>query len=240
MTALPWSRQMAAALVLMLLAGCNSTYPYLPGGGKTAAPPGGTPPATAPAPVPAVPQGDAAQQLQALEARVQQLEQRLAGLEQRQAAPPGGAPEKTVAAGPERRSPTAPAAPAPGRGPQEKAYEDGLRLYRNKKYSAAREKFSLYLQYQPQGGKASEARFFLADSFFQEKKYREAALEFHKLVGQHPQSFRAPSALWRQALAYQHLQQKQNYRNTLKKLVKDHPQSPEAREAEKRLKSEGR
>jgi tol-pal system protein YbgF len=176
------------------------------------------------------PQPDPARTIRDLELLVQQLEARVADLE-------AGKPlasSREAARRALKGYPAPTGAKAAGGG--EKAYSEGMRLYQAKKYSEAREKFHQYLQGQPRGSKAPEARYHMADSFFQEGKYKEAGVEFNKLAVQFPKSILAPAALLRQAQAYKNLQQTANYRSILKKLEQTYPQSPEAREAQKWLK----
>jgi len=219
-------RHLAVVMGLLFLAACSQTYPYVPTTTKTVVPPqeGGEAPPAPPAGAPPLePRPDLATQVKALEARVQQLEGRLAEVERTR-----------VASAP---SPAAPSGyPKAGAPAGDKAYAEGLRLYQGKKYGPAREKFSQYLKDQPQGPKAAEARYHLADSFYLEGKYKEAAVEFNKMATQHPKSILAPAALLRQALAYKSLQQTANYQSTLKKLVQSYPKSPEAKEAQRWLK----
>ncbi len=231
---------LAVVLLVLFLAGCTETYAYLPSvGSKGAAPTPGAeaqpaPAAAEPAPVAEAPapKPDLNQQVQSLEARLQQLENRLAQMEARPAAP--SAPALKTKERPGVAPPPAPAAtPATS---ADKLYTEGFRLYQAKKYAPARTKFSQYLKEQAKGAKVQEARYYLADSFYQEAKYQEAAVEFNKLVSQSPKSILAPAAMLRQALSYQHLQQTASYRSTLKKLVQAYPKSPEAKEAEKWLK----
>ena len=111
-----------------------------------------------------------------------------------------------------------------------------MRLYHAKKYGDARQQLYQYLKNQPKGPKAQEARYYLADSFYQEGKYQEAGVEFNKLRLQFPKSILVPAGLLRQALCYKNQQQLGTYRSTLQKLVKAYPNSPEAKEAQKMLK----
>ena len=111
-----------------------------------------------------------------------------------------------------------------------------MRLYHAKKYGEAQNQLHQYLKSQPKGPKAPEARYYLADSFYQEGKFKEAGVEFNKLRLQFPQSILAPAGLLRQALCYKNQQQMGTYRSTLQKLVKAYPNSPEAKEAQKMLK----
>jgi tol-pal system protein YbgF len=221
-------RYLVVTALLLLLAACGQ-FP----GMRTPMPP--TPPepppgeAAAPTQAPA-PAPDLAQQVQNLEARVAQLESRSADLEGRKKAP---APVKERAAPP----PAAPSSPKPAVSSTggDKNYTEGMRLYHAKKYAEARQQLYQYLKGQPKGPKAPEARYYLADSFYQEGKYAEAGVEFNKLRLQSPKSILAPAGLLRQALCYKNQQQMGTYRTTLQKLVKAYPNSPEAKEAQKML-----
>jgi tol-pal system protein YbgF len=222
-------RYLVVTALLLLLAACGQ----LPGMRTSMPPPPAeTPPgAAAPGPGPApAPAPDLAQQVQNLEAQVQQLESRLAELEGHKKAP---APAKERAVPP----PSTPSSskPAVSSAASEKNYTEGMRLYHAKKYDEARHQLYQYLKNQPRGPKAPEARYYLADSFYQEGKYGEAGVEFNKLRLQSPQSILAPAGLLRQALCYKNQQQMGTYRSTLQKLVKAYPNSPEAKEAQKML-----
>jgi tol-pal system protein YbgF len=231
-------RSLALFALMMFLAACSQTYSYVPSMGKpAAAPPEGAQvaaetPAAAPAPTPDLPT-----QVRTLEARVQQLEARLTEMEAQKAAPAGASrareqkPSKMPAPSTTSYPQAAPAA-------AEKSYQEGMKLYHSKKYGAARTQFHQYLKAHPQGSRAGESRYYLADSFYQEGKYREAAVEFNKMATQSPKSILAPAALLRQAMAYKQQQQSSAYRNTLRKLAKSYPNSPEAKEAQKWLKEE--
>ena len=217
-------RYLVVAALLLLLAACGR-FP----GMRTSMPPtpAETPPgAAAPAPAP-----DLAQQVQNLEARVQQLESNLADQEGHKGTP---------AAARERAVPPPSASPSPqpavSSAAADKNYTEGMRLYHAKKFGDARHQLYQYLKNQPKGSKAPEARYYLADSFYQEGKYQEAGVEFNKLRLQSPQSILAPAGLLRQALCYKNQQQMGTYRSTLQKLVKAYPNSPEAKEAQKMLK----
>jgi tol-pal system protein YbgF len=226
-------RYLVITTLLLFLAACGR----FPGMRTDMPPPPAEPPPGVAAPPPAP---DLPQQVQNLEVRVQQLESQLAQL-QSQTAPPAAAKPRALpapaAAGPPKTAgapkAAAPAAASPG---SEKNYTEGMRLYHAKKYAEAQNQLYQYLKSQPKGPKAPEARYYLADSFYQEGKFREAGVEFNKLRLQSPQSILAPAGLLRQALCYKNQQQMSTYRSTLQKLVKAYPNSPEAKEAQKMLK----
>ena len=217
-------RYLVVAALLLLLAACGQ----FPGMRTNMPPVPAETPAGAAAPAPAP---DLTQQVQNLEVRMQQVESRLADLEGRKGTP-APARERAVPA------PSAPPAPQPAvsSAAADKNYTEGMRLYHAKKFGDARHQLYQYLKNQPKGSKAPEARYYLADSFYQEGKYQEAGVEFNKLRLQFPKSILAPAGLLRQALCYKNQQQTGTYRSTLQKLVKAYPNSPEAKEAQKMLK----
>jgi len=219
-------RYLGVGVLLLLTSACATYFPQF---GRTQMPP-----------VPQSPPGtvtpseartaDLNQQLQGLEARVQELETKVANLEGRAPAPVK-AKRRALPASPTTMYP----APTVASAAVGKYYTEGMGFYRAKKYREARQSFYQYLKNQPRGTKAPEARYYLADSFYQEGKYREAGVEFNKLRLQFPKSILAPAGLLRQALCYKNQQQMSTYRSTLQKLVKAYPNSPEAKEAQKML-----
>ncbi len=225
---------LAGLTLALVMAGCSSTYTYVPApSAKTVAEPAPEgQPAGGPAPEA---QQDLSLRVKALEERVSQLESRLA-----EAPPPRSTPAPRREMARQIPAPSTSVYPKPSAAQGDKVYSEGFRLYQNKKYGAAREKFHLYLKDHPQGAKAPEARYHLAYSFSQEGKYKEAAVEFNKLATQFPKSPLAPAALKQQALAYKNLKQTPQYHSTLKKLAQAYPQSPEAKEAQKLLKEGGK
>ena len=227
-------RYLVVAALLLLLAACGQ-FPGMrtnmpPTPAET--PPGAAAPGPAQAPAPAP---DLAQQVQNLEVRVQQLESQSGATWKAGPGGPGGC-QAPGPAGPLRRRLSQGRGPRSGSPGSDKNYTEGMRLYHAKKYGEAQNQLHQYLKSQPKGPKAPEARYYLADSFYQEGKYQEAGVEFNKLRLQFPKSILAPAGLLRQALCYKNQQQMGTYRSTLQKLVKAYPNSPEAKEAQKMLK----
>jgi TolA-binding protein len=222
-------RYLVVTMVLVLTAACGTFPPF-----RTSMPPvpSENPPGTM---SPSQAQtAELAQQVRNLEARVQQLERQVATLQGRPGAPVPAKP-RHVPAPSTTTYPRAAAPPAVSSAAAQKHYTEGMSLYHAKKYAAARKQLYLCLKSQPKGPRAPEARYYLADSFYQEGKYREAAVEFNKLRLQFPRSILAPAGLLRQALCYKHQRRMSAYRDTLNKLVKAYPHSPEAKEARKLL-----
>ena len=88
--------------------------------------------------------------------------------------------------------------------PQEKesqlfqtAYSD----YLKGQYSLAVMGLQEYLRLNPQGSRAAEAEYWLAESFFSQKDFKSAVEEFDKLIKNHPKSRWAAPGLYKKALA---------------------------------------
>ena len=175
-------------------------------------------------------QGQMRDRMLALERDLAAAQERLAQLEGKR---PASAPktEPPAAAAPIREVAPPPAAAKSTGDP----LQEGLSLYRQKSYSAARENLQHYLKDHPKGDRAPEARYALADSFLQEKKYDEAIVEFNKVVEGSPRSSYAPGALLKQSQAFK-AQGKAKVANlVLEKLIADYPKSSEAAQARKLL-----
>ncbi len=167
-----------------------------------------------------------------LERDLAALQERLARLEGARSAPAPRA-ESPPEAAPIREVAPPPVAAKPSSDP----LAEGLALYKKKSYPAAREQLAQYLKAQPKGDKASEARYYLADSLLQEKRYDEAIVEFNKIVEGHPKSTWAPAALLKQSQAFKAQGKTKVAHLVLEKLVADYPKSAEAAQARKLLES---
>jgi tol-pal system protein YbgF len=189
--------------------------------------------------------GQTQEKLANIERSLLALQDRLAQLEsQRLAAPPATSrtPEEpsspSASPGPSPPAPkkSEPKAAAVKASPNE-LFQEGIGLYKKKDYAKAREKLSFYLQHNSQGPKAAEARYYLADAFYQDKQIDEAIVEFNKVIDSYPKSPLAPAALLKQAYGFKSQGKTKVYKLVLEKLVADYPQSPEAVQAKKLLTS---
>jgi TolA-binding protein len=231
-------KYLAVLMVLGVTAACG-TFP----GFRTEMPPvpAENPPGTVAQPPAST--ANLARQVQNLQMRVQQLESQVAALEAHRPAPAYAKPKPKAVPAPAPATAMRPRPapkPAVSRAEAEKHFTAGMRLYHEKKYAAARTQLYNYLKLDHRGPKAPEARYYLADTFYQEAKYRQAAVEFNKLRLQFPKSILAPAGLLRQAICYRNLKRQSAYRDTLTKLVRSYPHSPEATEARKLLRGGAR
>lgn len=179
-------------------------------------------------------QGTTPGQIQ-LQERVGSLEREVAAL-QEQVMAAGGRP--AAAAPAPTPPPPAPVPPSPPKPPAKSSgdlFQEGLTLYRQKSYDAARDKWHRYLESHPKGEKAAEAKFYLGESYFQQRRWDEAIVAYNEVIEGYPRSPLAPAALLKQAQAFKAQGKTKVHRLILEKLVADYPKSPEAAQARREL-----
>jgi len=140
---------------------------------------------------------------------------------------------------PEAKTETPPAVPAatsvPPATTATTSYDKGLALFKQKKYKDAYTAFAEYLDKNPSGSQAVEARYYAAESLYEDKDYELAILEFQKVIVENPQHSLAPKALYKQGLSFEKIGDQETARIVYNKLVDTYPKSDEAGTAKNRL-----
>src|SRR5262249_35292670 len=135
------------------------------------------------------------QQLVDLQNTVQSLDAKISN---------GAAPAGTVPAAGSTATPTgaAGAASTPAAPPSaDTLYSSGYRDLNTGKYQLARSEFQDYLKYFGNTDLASNAQFYVGESYFMEKNYQQAVVEYDKLVASYPKSFKLAPGRLRKGLA---------------------------------------
>ncbi len=107
------------------------------------------------------------------------------------------------------------------------------------KYELARTEFLDYLKYFGTTDLASNAQFYLAESYYFEKNFQQAVSEYDKLLTNYPKSFKLAPGRLRKGLALIELGQKTAGVRELREVVKKFPGSEEDRRARAKLKELG-
>jgi len=155
--------------------------------------------------------------------KVDELELRLQKLEQ-YIAPP---------AKPETLSSAVPTTPAPA--PDAVLLNEGLEKLKKNNFAGARESFSLLMQSVPPSALASDAQFYVAESYFSEKWYEKAILEYQTVITKYTKSNKRPAAFYKQALSFELIGDSLNAKARFRDLVKAYPTSSQAALARKKL-----
>jgi len=172
------------------------------------------------------------QQLVDLQNTVQSLDAKISN---------GAAPAGTVPAAGSTTTPTGiGAASTPAATPSaDTLYSSGYRDLNTGKYQLARSEFQDYLKYFGNTDLASNAQFYVGESYFMEKNYQQAVVEYDKLVASYPKSFKLAPGRLRKGLALIELGQKTAGVRELREVIKRFPGSEEDRRARARLKELG-
>jgi len=116
-------------------------------------------------------------------------------------------------------------------------YDKALTLYRDHKYKEAYSAFLDFLDKEPKGEMAPNARFWVGDCLFKQREYELAILEYQKVIADYPKHDKAPAALLKQGLAFERLKDVETAKLVYKKLVEDFPKSDQAETAKKWIES---
>ncbi len=182
------------------------------------------------------------QQLMALQELTGQSQQRLSELRSRLSnpapAPPppadtttgGGAPAATTAATPSGGT----GSPGP-----DQMYDLTMQQYRRGSFTTARLGFREFLRLYPNDERASDALYFVGESFAPENPDSASAV-YQDVVKRFPNSPRAPSALYKLGLLAQQRGDKAGARTFFARVLAGYPRSDEANLARDRLQALGR
>jgi tol-pal system protein YbgF len=170
------------------------------------------------------------QQLVDLQNTVQSLDAKISG-----GAPAGGSVPATGTSG-TSAAPTGVAATPAGSTPSaDTLYSNGYRDLNTGKYELARSEFQDYIKYFGNTDLASNAQFYVGESYYMQKNYEQAVVEYDKLLNNYPKSFKLAPARLRKGLALIELGQKTAGIRELREVVKRFPGSEEDRRARSKL-----
>ena len=142
-----------------------------------------------------------------------------------------------------------PARPAPERTPgaqlqtppnaaEQSDYDAAFALLKQSQYERAIKGFREFIARYPQSALADNAQYWIAEGNYVLHDFKTALAEFNKLVQAYPSSSKMPDALLK--IGYIHAEQNQDdkARSIFAELVRKYPQSAAAKLAEKRLQAD--
>jgi len=148
--------------------------------------------------------------------------------------PAAAQPGATTPAGPGGDVKPQPAIPDP-----DSLYNSGLTDYNGGQYDLAIQAFQDYLHYYGQTDRASNAQFYIGDSYYDQKKYKDAVTEFDKCIERYPQGNKAAAAQLKKGFALIELGEKSAGARELRSVIEQYPGSHEADLARQRLRKLG-
>ena len=99
--------------------------------------------------------------------------------------------------------------------------------------------FENFIERNPQHGYADNARYWLAEAYYDQRQYQVALREFRKVQRDYPTGNKVPDALLKVAFCQLALGEQESARATLRALMENHPTSKPAALAAQRLQALG-
>ena len=167
-------------------------------------------------------QGQAIQQMRGKIAKLEEIEKRVAALEEKAgkgAAPVGAAPQVSVE---NLKTP-------------EEMYEYGLGLIKGGDTKKAREVLNTFAAKYPDHRLMQNVFYWKGETFYADKDYESAILSFQDVVDKYPGGDKAPDAMFKQGLSFQALNDRKNARILYELLLSKYPKTPAADKAREKL-----
>ena len=117
----------------------------------------------------------------------------------------------------------------------ENAYHHAYALFKQEKYSSARDEFHRFLDLFPDNVYADNVQFWIGECYYREGDYKRAILEYNKVVKNYPKGEKVAGALLKQGFAFYNLKKEKEAILALEEVIKRYPKSDEAVLAKKKL-----
>ena len=131
------------------------------------------------------------------------------------------------------------AAPVGG-GSEQATYDAGMAALRAGSYDKAVASFGEVVTNYPNGDLASNAQFWIGESYYTKGDLESAVTSYRKVLGDWPNSRKAPDAMVKLGFSLSDLKRTGEARSTLEEVVRKFPGTPSAQLAADRLKRLGR
>jgi len=117
----------------------------------------------------------------------------------------------------------------------EKIYSSAYSVFKNGKYTLAKEEFQKFLKSFPNTEYSDNAQFWIGECDYFEGRYEEAIVEYEGVIQNYPKGNKVPNAFLKQALSFLKLGDKSSAKLLLQRVIKDYPNTTPARIARKKL-----
>lgn len=118
----------------------------------------------------------------------------------------------------------------------EAMYQQGVELAKGGDTQKARDILTKFVEKNPNHELASNAHYWIGETYYTEKSYDQAILEFEKVIKNYPDKEKVPAAMLKQGLAFKALGDGKSGRYVLNKLIEKYPRSAETATAKAKLK----
>lgn len=124
--------------------------------------------------------------------------------------------------------------PDPNSDPQT-MFNTGKRLFEQKSYTAAQDRFETLLKIYPNHKLAESAQFWLGETLYADNKYEEAILAYNQLIKRYPNSKNMLQSQLKQGMSFAELGDAQAAKILFNKIISASPDSAEGKAAKTQL-----
>lgn len=139
-----------------------------------------------------------------------------------------GNTEQALAATQQANNTTTPVNIPPDTDPAENLYNEAFSLLRQANYPGAESNFQKFIDTYQEHTLASNAYYWLGETYFVQKNYEQAAVQFLRGYKKFPQGTKAPDSLLKLAVSLASLGKEKEACTSLNKLFKEFPKAPNA------------
>lgn len=148
-----------------------------------------------------------------------------------------GGEQPHITTTPESKKTTTKTPPAKTDERYEEAYKEAFDSFQRGQYETAIAKFTTFSETYSGTPLASNAFYWIGESYMNLKNYDKAILYFQEVIDKYPKSEKAPRALLSQAEAFRLTNDKKSSATLLKRIIELYPKSEEAIIAERKLRN---
>ena len=148
-----------------------------------------------------------------------------------------GSEQPNITMAPESKKSTAKTPPPKTDERYEEAYKEAFDSFQHGQYETAIAKFTTFSETYSGTPLASNAFYWIGESYMNLKNYDKAILYFQEVIDKYPKSEKAPRALLSQAEAFRLTNDKKSSTTLLKRIIELYPKSEEAIIAERKLRN---
>lgn len=147
----------------------------------------------------------------------------------------GGAPPPATELGSQQQPGPGPVAPAVEVNEADVLFNNGYTALGDGNYQDSRSQFKEFLAKYPKSAKASDATYWIAESYYREGEFEESILEYQKFIDTYPKDGRVPLAYLKQGLSLVEIGKNEEAQLFFQTLIDKYPNSDEARTAKEKI-----
>jgi len=147
----------------------------------------------------------------------------------------GSAPAPTTELGSQQQTGPGPVSPTAEVNEADVIFNNGYTALGDGNYEDSRAQFKEFLAKYPKSPKASDATYWVAESYYREGEFEESILEYQKFIDTYPKDGRVPLAYLKQGLSLVEIGKNEEAQLFFQTLIDKYPNSDEARTAKEKI-----